>query len=164
MRAQFFGEQGDTRWNQRRLQEGVQEFPASRLDIRDRQAVRALVNELRPNVIVHAAAPPSTIGRRLFLRGFRYQRGWHPESASRPPGTPAPSHRSCICTNKVYGDAPNQIRLMELASLGYGPCLLGRHPVVHHRSVETLAVRRVKVAAGVMVRSMAGGPACPPPP
>jgi CDP-paratose 2-epimerase len=59
-RAVFFGPQGDTRWNQRRLQEQLGErFQHTELDIRDRQGVLAMMAELRPQAIVHTAAQPS---------------------------------------------------------------------------------------------------------
>ena len=58
-RAVFFGPPGDTRWNQRRLQETLAGFVHHELDIRDRAGVLALVRQLRPAVIVHTAAQPS---------------------------------------------------------------------------------------------------------
>ena len=58
-RAVFFGPQGDTRWNQRRLQENLSGFVHHELDIRDRAGVLALVRELKPAAIVHTAAQPS---------------------------------------------------------------------------------------------------------
>jgi CDP-paratose 2-epimerase len=114
MRADFFGPQGDTRWNQRRLTEQFPNFIHTELDIRDRAAVLKLLEELKPSLIVHAAAQPS-----------------HDLAASRPfddfdvnaVGTlnileatrrHAPDavfvHMS---TNKVYGDRPNTIPLKE---------------------------------------------------
>ena len=43
-RAVFFGPQGDTRWNQKRLQEQLGErFQHAELDIRDRPGVQALL-------------------------------------------------------------------------------------------------------------------------
>ena len=58
-RATFFGPQGDTRWNQRRLQADLKNFRHHELDIRDRQGALTLVQELRPDAIVHTAAQPS---------------------------------------------------------------------------------------------------------
>ena len=55
-RAVFFGEQGDTRWNQQRLQETLSHFHHHELDIRDRNGVLALVAESNPEAIVHTAA------------------------------------------------------------------------------------------------------------
>src|SRR5687768_542786 len=58
-RAVFFGEAGDTRWNQRRLQKTLRAFTHHELDIRDRAGVLRLVAEVRPDAIVHTAAQPS---------------------------------------------------------------------------------------------------------
>src|SRR6202007_2943096 len=59
MRADFFGPQGDTRWNQRRLIAAHPGFRHHELDIRDRAAVLAALADLCPALVVHAAAQPS---------------------------------------------------------------------------------------------------------
>ncbi len=51
-RAVFFGPQGDTRWNQQRLQADVKSFSHHELDIRDRNAVLKLIDTIRPDAIV----------------------------------------------------------------------------------------------------------------
>src|SRR5581483_1883093 len=114
-RAVFFGLQGDTRWNQQRLQQELKGFVHHELDIRDRAGVLALVRQLRPSAIVHTAAQPShdraaaipfddfdtnAVGTLNFLEAARQA---CPESPF--------VHMS---TNKVYGDAPNAIPLREL--------------------------------------------------
>src|SRR5690606_40408020 len=58
-RAVFFGPQGDTRWNQQRLQSELTSFTHHELDIRDRAGVLALIKQVKPSVIVHTAAQPS---------------------------------------------------------------------------------------------------------
>ncbi|MFM8007147.1 MAG: NAD-dependent epimerase/dehydratase family protein, partial [Dolichospermum sp.] len=58
-RAVFFGSQGDTRWNQQRLQTVIKGFVHHEVDIRDRQGVLNLIDSLRPDAIVHTAAQPS---------------------------------------------------------------------------------------------------------
>lgn len=58
-RADFFGPQGDTRWNQHRLAEQFPNFEHVELDIRNRDAVLKLLADVRPELIVHAAAQPS---------------------------------------------------------------------------------------------------------
>jgi len=114
-RAVFFGPQGDTRWNQRRLSEAIPEYGHHELDIRDRQGVLALVAKLRPDVIIHTAAQPShdraaaipfddfdtnAVGTLNLLE------------AARRHAPEAPFiHMS---TNKVYGDRPNTLALREL--------------------------------------------------
>ncbi|MFM7439042.1 MAG: hypothetical protein ACKO2V_10640, partial [Snowella sp.] len=48
-RAVFFGSQGDTRWNQQRLQTVIKGFVHHEVDIRDRQGVLNLIDSLRPD-------------------------------------------------------------------------------------------------------------------
>ena len=115
MRADFFGPQGDTRWNQARLQEKFKSFQHHELDIRNRQAVLKCLQELKPDMVVHTAAQPShdlaasrpfddfdtnAVGTLNMLEATRLN---VPEAAF--------VHMS---TNKVYGDRPNTIRLKEL--------------------------------------------------
>src|SRR5438477_6520854 len=58
-RAVFFGPSGDTRWNQRRLQDTVSTFMHHEADVRDRAKMEAVAREVRPDLLVHAAAQPS---------------------------------------------------------------------------------------------------------
>ncbi|MEN3369800.1 MAG: CDP-paratose 2-epimerase [Verrucomicrobiota bacterium] len=114
-RAAFFGPSGDTRWNQQRLQQTIPGFAHHEMDIRDRAGVASLLKEIRPTAIVHAAAQPShdraaaipfddfdtnAVGTLNLLEAARQ---FCPESPF--------IHMS---TNKVYGDAPNLIRMKEL--------------------------------------------------
>ena len=59
MRAEFFGDAGDTRWNQRRLADKYREFVHFERDLRNRQGIGELVKEIRPDAIIHCAAQPS---------------------------------------------------------------------------------------------------------
>lgn len=114
-RAVFFGPSGDTRWNQHRLETELQRFVHHEVDVRDRQGILAIMQELRPHAIVHAAAQPShdraaaipfedfdtnAVGTMNLL-----------EAARRYVADSPFVHMS---TNKVYGDAPNEIPLVEL--------------------------------------------------
>ena len=115
MRADFFGPQGDTRWNQQRLLSECRGFRHHEEDIRDRAGMTDLIRELRPDAIVHAAAQPShdlaatrpfddfdvnAVGTLNLLESVRR---WCPDSPF-----------VYFSTNKVYGDAPNRIALKEL--------------------------------------------------
>ena len=114
-RAAFFGEAGDTRWNQRRLQDTLSTFHHHEVDVRDREGMLDLIRTLRPGAIVHAAAQPShdraaSIPFEDFdtnavgtLNVLEAARRFCPESPL--------VHMS---TNKVYGDRPNTIALVEL--------------------------------------------------
>ena len=114
MRADFFGPQGDTAWNVRRLKDAHPGFHPHFLDIRDRPAVLALVRELRPTAIVHSAAQPShDLAASRPFDDFDVNAGGTLNllEAARLACPEAPFvHMS---TNKVYGDAPNEIALVE---------------------------------------------------
>ena len=114
-RVVFLGAQADTRWNQKRLAESLPDFTHHELDIRDRDGLLRLVSEISPDVIVHAASQPShdraadipfddfdtnAVGTLNLLEAARQH---CPESPF--------IHMS---TNKVYGDAPNRIPMVEL--------------------------------------------------
>lgn len=114
-RAVFFGPHGDTRWNQRRLEREVSGFVHHELDMRDRTGVGEFIKTIRPRAIVHAAAQPShdraaaipfddfdtnAVGTLNLLEAARQ---FCPESPF--------VHMS---TNKVYGDRPNLIAMVEL--------------------------------------------------
>lgn len=116
-RAVFFGPAGDTRWNQERLQASFPGFVHHEVDIRNRAGLLDLMQHVKPDVIVHAAAQPShdraaaipfddfdtnAVGTMNILESARQA----------CPETPF-LHMS---TNKVYGDAPNSITLKELAT------------------------------------------------
>ena len=114
MRKEFFGAQGDTSWNRNRLQEQFKNFRHHEVDIRDRSQILDVVGQIKPNAIVHTAGQPS-----------------HDLAASRPfddfdvnaVGTLnllEAARRSCpeapfvhMSTNKVYGDAPNRLNLVQ---------------------------------------------------
>ena len=116
MRVDFFGPDGDTRWNLRRLMKTTRHFRHYPLDIRDRPRLLSLFRSEGPfNLIIHCAAQPS-----------------HDLAASRPfddfdvnaTGTlnllETTRQRNpdavfvFMSTNKVYGDAPNELPLKEL--------------------------------------------------
>jgi CDP-paratose 2-epimerase len=116
-RAVFFGPQGDTRWNQKRLEQSLPGFRHHEVDIRDRVGIEAVIKEIKPQLLVHTAAQPShdraaaipfedfdtnAVGTLNVL-----------EAARRHCAETPFIHMS---TNKVYGDAPNRIPLKELAT------------------------------------------------
>jgi CDP-paratose 2-epimerase len=115
MRAVFFGPAGDTRWNQRRLQKATSRFKHLELDIRERAAVLDLLSKEKFDLIVHCAAQPShDLAARMPFEDFdvnavgtmnllESMRRHQPETVL-----------AFTSTNKVYGDAPNEIPLKEL--------------------------------------------------
>src|SRR6267378_3481519 len=59
MRADFFGPAGDTRWSQRRLLSNHRNFTHFDVDVRNRPDVMRILESVRPDLVVHAAAQPS---------------------------------------------------------------------------------------------------------
>mgnify|MGYP006269689941 CR=1 FL=1 len=114
-RAIFFGNKGDTRWNQHRLEKELANFTHEEADIRDRQKIVDTVARVKPDAIVHTAAQPShdraaaipfddfdtnAVGTFNLLEATRQY----------DPSTPFVH----LSTNKVYGDAPNHISMKEM--------------------------------------------------
>jgi CDP-paratose 2-epimerase len=113
-RACFFGPQGDTRWNQRRLESQLSNFEHHELDVRDRNGILSLIDRVRPTAIVHSAAQPShDLAAKIPFEDFDTNAVGTTnllEAARRfVPSSPF-VHMS---TNKVYGDAPNDLPLVE---------------------------------------------------
>src|SRR5215469_15069422 len=115
MRREFFGAAGDTLWNLERLKRATKRFRHAALDIRDRAAIEELFRTQRFDLIVHCAAQPShDKAREIPLLDFEVNalgtvnlleatRQHSPEAVF-----------VFLSTNKVYGDAPNEIPLKEL--------------------------------------------------
>lgn len=114
-RAVFFGKNGDTRWNQRRLEQEINDFRHHELDIRDRQGVLDLIKKIKPDAIVHTAAQPSH-DRAADIPFDDFDTNavgtFNLLEASRRYCTDSPFVH--LSTNKVYGDAPNEIDMVEL--------------------------------------------------
>jgi CDP-paratose 2-epimerase len=114
-RGQYFGPDGDTTWQRRRLQSECRRYIHVEADVRDRERVAAIVAELRPEVIIHCATQPShDLAAKMPFVDFE----------TNAVGTlnlleAARQHAPETCfvfmsTNKVYGDAPNRVPLREL--------------------------------------------------
>ena len=116
MRADFFGREGDTEWNLRRLRTTTRHFRHWDLDIRDRNGLQDLYKREAPfDLIVHCAAQPShdlaatrpfddfDINAMGTLNLLEATRRMSPDAVF-----------ILLSTNKVYGDAPNELPLKEL--------------------------------------------------
>jgi len=115
MRRVFFGEAGDTLWNLERLKATTKRFRHFAADIRDRQAVEELFEAHGFELIVHCAAQPShDKAREIPLLDFEV-------NALGTMQLLEATRRYCrdavfvfMSTNKVYGEAPNEIPMKEL--------------------------------------------------
>lgn len=118
MRATFFGQEASTAWSVRSLQGQLgQVYHHNSLDIRDREGVLALFERYGSSteLVIHAAAQPSHdwAAREPFtdfdinavgtLNVLEAARRHAPEAVF-----------IFTSTNKVYGDAPNRLPLVEL--------------------------------------------------
>jgi CDP-paratose 2-epimerase len=117
-RAVFFGLQGDNSSNKNRLSKFGEKYKLyTNIDIRDRENILRIIPEIKPDAIVHTAAQPShdraasipfedfdtnAVGTFNLLESLRRF------------STEVPFVH--LSTNKVYGDAPNNIRMKELAT------------------------------------------------
>ncbi len=113
-RAVFFGSEGDTRWNQRRLESTLKRFHHHEIDIRAREEVLGAIEGIKPSGIVHCAAQPS------HDRAAAIPFDDFDTNAAGTLNLLEAARRSCpkspfiyLSTNKVYGDGPNQIPLRE---------------------------------------------------
>jgi CDP-paratose 2-epimerase len=155
-RAVFFGPQGDTRWNQSRLQRSLAGFVHHELDLRDRSGVLQLLAELRPQAIVHAAAQPShDLAARIPFDDFDTNAVGTLNLLEATRQYCAESPFVLMSTNKVYGDGPNGIRMRELPTRWDFD-----DPLYQHGIPETFSIDQCKhslfgaskVAADVMTQ------------
>jgi CDP-paratose 2-epimerase len=119
MRKQFFGDDASTEWSRRELESKIAHYTHREIDIRNREAIEALFAEYGTDIklIVHTAAQPShdwaakdphtdfTVNANGTLIMLEATRKFSP--------------RACFVftsTNKVYGDNPNRLPLVELAT------------------------------------------------
>lgn len=117
MRAEFFGPDASVKWNQERLEREIPNYTHYSLDIRDQKAVETLFSEYGNDLklIVHTAAQPShdwaakephtdfTVNANGTLNLLEATRRFCPEAVF-----------IFTSTNKVYGDRPNSLPLVEL--------------------------------------------------
>jgi CDP-paratose 2-epimerase len=144
MRAYFFGQEASTRWNAERLRELLPRFHGVALDVRDQDGVMGLFRSYGPaiSLVVHSAAQPShdwaarepltdfsvnAVGTVNLLEATRLH---CPDAAF-----------ILLSTNKVYGDAPNELPLVEHETRWE---VADGHPYAEHGVDESLRVDRSK--------------------
>ena len=160
LRAYFFGEDASTAWNGLRLVEELPRFDLRELDVRDEGGIDRLFRERGADVelVVHAAAQPShdwaarepmtdfTVNALGTLVLLEATRAHCPEATF-----------ILLSTNKVYGDAPNELPLVETPTRWE---LDPAHPWAEHGFDETMRIDRSmhslfgasKVAADVLAQ------------
>ncbi len=160
MRSYFFGEQASTAWNTESLTAKVPGFTHVAADIRDRDAMSALIRKYGKNLtaVVHCAAQPShdwaakepfvdfSVNAEGTLVLLEMLRQHAPEAAF-----------VFLSTNKVYGDRPNSLPLVETETRWE---IDAEHPYFEHGIDEGMSIDASKhslfgvskVAADLMVQ------------
>ena len=117
MRKYFFGQEASTDWNRRILEETFSEYTHYSVDIRSQKDINRIFAKYSTDIkiVIHAAAQPShdwaakepmtdfTVNANGTLVMLEAARQYCPESSF-----------IFTSTNKVYGDAPNFLPLVEL--------------------------------------------------
>jgi CDP-paratose 2-epimerase len=159
-RAYFFGPEASTRWNKEVLEKKYSNYKAYNHDIRDYSALELIFREYGTDikVVIHTAAQPShdwaakepitdfTINANGTLNFLELTRQYCPKAVF-----------IFTSTNKVYGDTPNFLPLVELEKRWE---IAETHPYFKDGIDETMSIDNSKhsvfgaskVAADVMVQ------------
>lgn len=115
MRSYFFGKDASTKWNKERLKNTFKNYTHIATDIRNQKRIEGIFKTYPFDLIIHAAAQPShdwaarepltdftinALGTLILLEAFRM---FAPKAVF-----------IFTSTNKVYGDRPNTLPLIEL--------------------------------------------------
>ncbi len=117
MRKVFFGDEASTEWNRKKLESEINDYTHYSEDIRDKTAMERIFKKYGEDikVIIHTAAQPShdwaakdpftdfTVNANGTLTLLEMTRKYCPDAVF-----------IFTSTNKVYGDAPNSLPLVEL--------------------------------------------------
>jgi CDP-paratose 2-epimerase len=140
MRGRFFGDDAGTRWARNHLETTLPSYRHVDADIRDEPAMRQLFATYKRDiaVVIHTAAQPShdwavrdpvtdfTVNANGTLNLLLMTRQYCPDA----------SFIFCS-TNKVYGDTPNRLPLIELATRWE---LSPAHPYAKHGIDESMSI------------------------
>ncbi len=160
LREYFFGEDGSVDWNRKRLEARYENFETAAVDIRDTKDLEKIFEKYGKDIklILHAAAQPShdwaakepftdfTVNANGTLNMLEMTRQHCPDAVF-----------IFTSTNKVYGDTPNYLPLIELDERWE---IDESHPYYEHGIDEIMSIDHTrhslfgasKVAADVLVQ------------
>jgi CDP-paratose 2-epimerase len=160
MRQRFFGQEASTQWNRERLEADLPNYRHYDADIRDEKAMGKIFSEYGKSIslVIHTAAQPShdwaakdpfmdfTVNANGTLVMLDMTRQYCPDAVF-----------IFTSTNKVYGDAPNNLPLKELETRWE---IDTSHPYYQYGIDELMSIDQSKhslfgaskVAADVMVQ------------
>jgi CDP-paratose 2-epimerase len=144
MRGYFFGADGSTEWNTKQLQHDLKNFRHYPLDVRDESAIGNLFKDCGKDIslVVHAAAQPShdwaarepftdfTVNANGTLVMLELTRQYCPDAPF-----------IFTSTNKVYGDLPNSLPLVEQETRWE---VEAQHPYAEHGIDESMSLDQSK--------------------
>jgi CDP-paratose 2-epimerase len=143
MRAHFFGQEASTRWNRMQIEARVPNYRHVEADIRDPEAMGRLFSRYGGAItgVIHTAAQPShdwaerdpmldfTVNANGTLVLLEMTRKHCPDAVF-----------IFTSTNKVYGDTPNSLPLVELETRWE----LQNHPYAEHGIDEQMSIDQSK--------------------
>ena len=160
LREYFFGKDGSTIWNSKKLEKEFENFIPNNVDIRDNNKLQPIFEKYNNDIslIIHAAAQPShdwaatepltdfSVNATGTLNLLELTRTNCPKATF-----------IFISTNKVYGDRPNYLPLEEHATRWE---LAEDHPYAEHGIDESMSIDRTlhsvfgasKLAADIMAQ------------
>jgi CDP-paratose 2-epimerase len=160
MRKYFFGDEASTRWNLEELKASYKNFHNYDVDIRDYEALAKIFDEYQKDIVlvIHTAAQPShdwaarepftdfSVNASGTLNLLEAARKYCPQAVF-----------IYTSTNKVYGDTPNRLPLVELDKRWE---IDAAHPFYQNGIDESMSIDQTlhsifgasKAAADVMVQ------------
>lgn len=160
MREEFFGQDASTLWNKNRLEQTYENYKHYSVDIRDREIIDRIFNEFSQDIklVIHTAAQPShDWAAKDPIKDFTVNANG---TLVLLEATKKYSHDAVFIftsTNKVYGDLPNSLPLVELETRWE---ISKEHPFYEYGINETMSIDQSKhslfgaskVAADVLVQ------------
>ena len=160
MRRVFFGDEASTEWSRKRLESEIKDYTHYDRDIRDKKAIETIFKKYNKEIklIIHTAAQPShdwaakypftdfTVNANGTLILLEMTRRYCPDAVF-----------IFTSTNKVYGDTPNSLPLVELETRWE---IDESHPYYKNGIDESMSIDQTKhslfgaskVAADVLVQ------------
>ncbi len=160
LRKYFFGEDGSTEWKRKDLEASLNNYSHFNIDIRNHEEIYSIFKKYGKNIelVIHTAAQPShdwaakepitdfTVNANGTLNLLEATRQFSPEATF-----------VFTSTNKVYGDTPNNLPLIELDNRWE---IDKSHPFSEHGIDETMSIDHSKhsifgaskIAADIMVQ------------
>ena len=114
LRKYFFGDSGDTSWNLKALLNTGIDFTHLALDIRDRARILDIYKTYKPHVTIHCASQPShDLAAKIPFDDFDTNATGTLNLLEASRKFTFESPFIYMSTNKVYGDTPNELALIE---------------------------------------------------